>query len=299
FLSPGERQNRIKNLKPLQEIRQAAAIAIYLDIPRQFFWIISRQCHAEFVGQFSNSRDSNRPIEVQMQIDLGQGLEVHWHSSGNGASKLKGSMSSVFNLFASRAPRDLLTMRSLTMSEPKMSSEGALQGLDGSQVALWREAMAHLRHLSDDVWTGLKLFLILNGFVLISIGLLAWIGPANITSALLLAALAVLGSFLSLTARYILKRHRIYYLQMLAKKSLLEAELGFYRKKFSDSETDLAFPWRLTPEVVAEIKQGFDAWVQKSVRARGTIARVQFCIYETLICLYCLLLLFAAIYILR
>ncbi len=185
------------------------------------------------------------------------------------------------------------------MSDPNISLQGALQGLDGSKLALWREAMAHLRHLSDDVWAGLKLFLILNGFVLSLIGALAWIGPANTTNALLLAALAVLGGFLTLAARYILKRHRIYYLQMLAKKSLLEAEFGFYQKKFSDSETDLAFPWRLTPEVVAEIKQSFDAWVQKSVRARGTIARVQFCIYETLICLYCLIFLFAAIYVLR
>jgi len=86
---------------------------------------------------------------------------------------------------------------------------------------------------------------------------------------------------------------------MLAKKSLLEAEFGFYQTKFAGKEVDLSFPWRLSPEVVAEIKQGFDAWVQKSVRARGTIARVQFCIYETLIGLYCLILLLAAIYILR
>lgn len=185
------------------------------------------------------------------------------------------------------------------MSEPNISSEGMLQGFDGSQVGLWREAMAHLRHLSDDVWNGLKLFLILNGFVLSSIGMLGWVGPANTTTALLLATLTIVGGLLTLAARYILKRHRIYYLQMLAKKSLLEAEFGFYQKKFSNSETDLAFPWRLTPEVVAEIKQDFDAWVKKSIRARGTIARVQFCIYETLICLYCLIFIFALIYILR
>ena len=184
------------------------------------------------------------------------------------------------------------------MSEPNFNSGEALKHLDDSGVAVWREAMAHLRHLSDDVWNGLKLFLILNGFIIISISAFAWLAPANKTMALLLAALALVGGLLTITARYILKRHRIYYLQMLAKKSLLEAELGFYQTKFSGSETDLAFPWRLTPEVVVEIKQNFESWIQKSIRAKGTIARAQFLIYETLIGLYCLIFLFAVISIL-
>jgi hypothetical protein len=181
------------------------------------------------------------------------------------------------------------------MGEREISSKGLLEDLDGPKVALWRESMAHLRHLSDDVWGGLKLFLSLDGFVLSSIGVLAWVGPANNTTALFLAMLAALGTFLTLTARYILKRHRVYYLQMLAKKSLLETEFGFYGRTFSDSKTDLAFPWRLTPEVVVEIKQDLDAWVQKSIRGRGTIARWQFLIYETLLVLYALIFLAALI----
>jgi len=111
--------------------------------------------------------------------------------------------------------------------------------------------------------------------------------------AFLLALLSALGGALTLTARYILKRHRIYYLQMLAKKSLIEDALGFYRTKLAGSETDLAFPWRVAPEVVAEIKQNAEAWLQKLVRAKGTIALWQFLIYEVLIGLYAAILLFA------
>ena len=181
------------------------------------------------------------------------------------------------------------------MIEPNPGFREALKRLDG--VNLWREAMTHLRHLSDDVWNGLKLFLILNGFIIISMGALVRPRPLNRPTALVLAIVTVVGIVLTIAARYILKRHRIYYLQMLAKKSLLEDELGFYQTKFAGSETDLAFPWRLAPEVVAEIKQNGEAWIQKSIRARGTIARVQFLIYETLLALYCLIFLLAVIHV--
>ena len=181
------------------------------------------------------------------------------------------------------------------MSEPDSSSGDLPKRLDAAGLDLWREAMAHLRHLSDDVWKGLRLFLILNAFNLISIVAFCCMPLPGHQKVVLLAILAVAGALLTVTARSILKRHRIYYLQMLAKKSLLEAELGFYQRKIAGSGTDLSFPWRLTPEVVAEIKQNFEGWVQKSVRARGTIARAQFLIYEILIGLYCLVFLFAVI----
>src|SRR5262252_9053892 len=87
-------------------------------------------------------------------------------------------------------------------------------------VQVWREAMTQLRHLSNDVWKGLALFLGLNAF------LLTWVagvlGPAYVNRwracfGLLLCALGVL---LTLAGRWVLLRHRIYYLQMLAKKTL-------------------------------------------------------------------------------
>jgi len=157
------------------------------------------------------------------------------------------------------------------------------ENLRADQLEIWREALAHLRHLSDDVWKGLILFLALNAVLLvIIIGLLVLL-PLNKGIGFLLAVVSASGALLTVAARYILKRHRIYYLQMLAKKSLIEDEYGFYKTKIAGTESDLAFPWRLTPQVVGEIKQNSEAWIQKSIRAKGTIARVQFLIYEVLI----------------
>jgi len=51
--------------------------------------------------------------------------------------------------------------------------------------------------------------------------------------------------------------------------------------------------------VVAEIKQNPEAWIQKSVRARGTIALWQFLIYEVLIGLYAVVFVVAVIRLMR
>ena len=177
--------------------------------------------------------------------------------------------------------------------------EGTLYSNKEDRLAIWREALAHLRHLSDDVWKGLRLFLSLNSILLIIITGLLVLLPLNRGIGFLLALLSIAGALLTLAARFILKRHRIYYLQMLAKKSLLEDELGFYRTKIAGTESDLAFPWRLAPEVVAEIKQNCEAWIQKSIRAKGTIARAQSLIYETLIGLHFFIFVIAMLRLLR
>jgi hypothetical protein len=162
-------------------------------------------------------------------------------------------------------------------------------------VEHWREAMAHLRHLSDDVWTGLKVFLTANAAIALILIAIGAYSESRLFTIVMLIVLSLLGAYLTLTARYILKRHRVYYLQMLAKKSLIEDELGFYQTKLDGTKMDLAFPWRVTPEVVAEIKHNPEAWVEKMIRPAGTIARWQFLLYEVLIGLYGATLLFSLI----
>ena len=41
-----------------------------------------------------------------------------------------------------------------------------LENLDGKSVQIWREALEHLRHLSDEVWKVFKCFMGINGFIL-------------------------------------------------------------------------------------------------------------------------------------
>src|ERR1043166_1783537 len=170
-------------------------------------------------------------------------------------------------------------------------------GSKASAVSIehWREGMAHLRHLSDDVWTGLKLFLAANTAIWIMLTAIGVFSGSRRVTIVMFILLSLLGAYLTLTARYILKRHRIYYLQMLARKSLIEDELGFYQTKIAGTAMDLAFPWRVTPEVVAEIKRNPEAWVEKNGSGEGTIAQWQFLIYEVLIALYGVTLFFAII----
>ncbi len=142
--------------------------------------------------------------------------------------------------------------------------------------------MEHLRHLSDDVFKSVALFLGMNALMLGALIFFCVMDPNGLGG----AVVCLLGVFLTLGGRFMLKRHRIYYLEMLAKKSLLEKELGFYDRTLAGSKVDLALPWRLKPEVVAEIAQNCDPWIQKSIRPKGTMARVYFLIYETLLVIY-------------
>ena len=77
FLSDGVRQNRVENLKALEEIRQAATIAVHLHELCQLPRIVRRQRDPQFIPQLRNRRHPNGPIEMQMKINLGQLLEVH------------------------------------------------------------------------------------------------------------------------------------------------------------------------------------------------------------------------------
>ena len=163
--------------------------------------------------------------------------------------------------------------------------------LSAAEIGLWRESLAHLRHLNEEAGATLKFFLSLNTFVLGLAVVVAIFRMPERRENFLLFGLAVFGGIATLIGRYIFKRQRIYYVQMLLKKTLLENELGFYQKKFPGSETDLAFPWRLAPEAIAELKTKPEDWIQKSIRGPGTIARWQFFLFDAVLVIYFLMLL--------
>ncbi len=153
-----------------------------------------------------------------------------------------------------------------------------------AKVALWRETLAQLRHLSNDAWRGFMCFAPLNLALVLTVAVL--FVRFGKRAAILAMTLSVFGVVLTIAARYILKRHRHYYLQMLAKKALIEHELGFYEIKLDQSNTDLAFPWRLAPDVVAELRQNAALWVEKAMRGKKTITFVQLLIYDFMLVLY-------------
>ncbi len=164
------------------------------------------------------------------------------------------------------------------------------ENLRPNQVQIWREALEHLRHLSDEVWKVFKCFLFINGFLLALVTAFAMIGADEPAGQIILGVLALLGIAATITGRYLLKRNRVYYLEMLLKKTLLEDEFGFYSVKFSGTNSDAAFPWRLRPESIEELKQKPEDWVRRQIRGPGTIARWLFVTLEALIGIYVVLL---------
>jgi hypothetical protein len=162
--------------------------------------------------------------------------------------------------------------------------------LSEADLQVWREAMAQLRHLSDDLFKSVKFFSSLNAALLMAVTFFIGFEAPGAKPAWLYVGISILGIALTLGARFLLRRHRIYYLEMLARKSLLEMEFGFYDRKFSGTEIDFALPWRLKPEVVREIAKDLDGWVQKSIRSKGTMVRLYFWLYEAFIAIYAVLL---------
>lgn len=143
-----------------------------------------------------------------------------------------------------------------------------------TRADLWHEAMAHLRYLNDELWKRFQFFLWLD------VALLFAMFVINRHSWLIVFILAIGGLLLTLVARYVLRRNRIYYLQMLLKKTLLEDGLTFYESTFENTETDLAFPWRVAPEKLPQMKERPDEWVRENIRPSGSIARWLFVVYE-------------------
>jgi hypothetical protein len=77
FLCFRKWQDGIEHIEAFQEIGEAATVAIHLDERRQFLRVVSRQLDAEFIGEFGDGRNANRAVEVQVQINFGQGFEIH------------------------------------------------------------------------------------------------------------------------------------------------------------------------------------------------------------------------------
>ena len=176
------------------------------------------------------------------------------------------------------------------MDAPKSSKQPT-----AGELQIWREAMTQLRHLADDFNRTFHFQIGVHVVLLIAICFIMRFHAIDGGSVFLLLVLILAGIVIGLVGHYVMERQRIYYLQMLAKKSLFEEDFGFYESRFAESSTDFALPWRLTAQVIADIRKDLDAWVKRSVRGPGTIARWQFVALEVLLAIYGVILVMLAI----
>lgn len=164
---------------------------------------------------------------------------------------------------------------------------------------LWREILYQLRQLSTDVWNGVRFFVTVNVVILGGMAAVANQQPRGWATAILLVSLTLLGSLFTLVARAILEKQREYYLQVLVKKVLFEEEVGLYDVTLSGVGIDLSLPWTIGREEVQAIKADHSRWRSARKRARGTITRHLFHVYEGMLVVYGLVLVAVAVGICR
>jgi len=156
-------------------------------------------------------------------------------------------------------------------------------------IDIWREAMAQLRRLSDDIWNGIRFFFTLNAALIA--GELAFIKDAHShpLNAIVLAVLAFLGLMITSFARMILTKQRNHYSNMLARKTMIEKAVGF--DEFRISSINLSFPWSIDTAEVESVETNVDQWVEDHRRKKGSITRRLYLVYDFLIVAYAVLLL--------
>jgi len=158
---------------------------------------------------------------------------------------------------------------------------------DKHLFALWSEAMIQLRHLSSDVWNGIRLFLTLN-----SILLAALIGVSSITDKIdedpIFIIITMVGISLLLFTINILKKQRNHYLDMFIRKTLLEEKLGLYSSKISG--IDLSFAWSVPENSIKDLKDDKEDWKKKQRWNPKTISGTIFFAFLVFFLIYIVIL---------
>ncbi|MFX0172728.1 MAG: hypothetical protein ACFE9L_12495 [Candidatus Hodarchaeota archaeon] len=161
---------------------------------------------------------------------------------------------------------------------------------DSNSLNIWREAMAQLRHINNDIWNSVRFFLIVNGVViaaLFSVFKLDWTSEQSI----IIALIAGIGGGLTLIAIIILYKHRRHYVEMLFLKTLIEDKLDFYKKfHFPELEANLSFPWKVPFKYLNYLKKFPEIWKSKHKFRRVSVSQFLLIMYWLIFILYAVII---------
>ena len=151
---------------------------------------------------------------------------------------------------------------------------------------IWREAMAQLRQLNNDMWNGVRFFLTINGVIIVAIYTIAF--PfSSLNNVYFILTLAVFGFVLTIIAFFILRKQRDYYIDMLQTKTLLEKELKFYEIKIDNIH--LSFPWNVEKEFIDKMIKN-DNWKTEQRWRIGTISHLLMLTYLFVFIIYSIII---------
>lgn len=161
--------------------------------------------------------------------------------------------------------------------------------LSKNVLDIWREALSSLRAMSGDIWNGVRFFLTVNAALLAGIITLYQTEQPQIPANPAIAFLAIIGILVTFLARSIFFRARFYYVQMLARKILLDKELGFRDKNVGG--LDLSFPWSVDDNSLNLLQTNPTVWIQEQLRPRSSIRRRLHQTYNGLLVIYAIVFL--------
>jgi hypothetical protein len=180
------------------------------------------------------------------------------------------------------------------MPDPK-SVQQWMKETGQKPAELWREILGQLRQLSTDVWNGVRFFVTVNAVILGAALTVASQQPRGSLGVAVIIFLGVLGIVFTLCARGILTRQRDYYLEVLAQKVLFEEEVGLFDVTLSGAAVNLSVPWSIERKYLEELKSNPSQWRKNRRRAKGTITRYLFLIYDGMLVIYVLFLVAVAL----
>lgn len=192
-------------------------------------------------------------------------------------------------------------------NQPPPAASPTAKSHEPSLFALWGEVMNQLRQNHDDIWNGVKFFLTINAVALAGVfaftgNLIQLLGekPESITSIgciylFMIFILSFLGWGLTGKAKFILQKHRRYYLESLLIKTALEREQAEIFGKSQNVKiynhevqaVDMVLPWKLekpgsNPMTELSTEQFFD----KFLFPEGSISQQLCHVYDWIELLY-------------
>ena len=172
--------------------------------------------------------------------------------------------------------------------ENSISSSDRLKNEDWNEtlgLTLWKEIMVQLRQTHNDIWNGVRFVLTVNGIVFAGLAtLISAVETSRLTLAVSAGVLLVLiGAAFTVVAWLILDGHRRYYLETLAKKTLLEQEIGLY--DITISKENFSLPWQVEKQYVKDVKEAPSKWRSERLR-KGKITPYLYGIYCAILGIY-------------
>lgn len=145
-----------------------------------------------------------------------------------------------------------------------------IKSLNQNALSFWHESLAHMRHMREEYWKGIQLFIAVNGVVMAALITLMR-EDYVVKNSLVLLFLSLVGFGFTAVTFYVFRQQRAGYLEMVVQRTLIEKELGFYKINLQGIE--LHFPWSVSSATLPRLLKDPGVWQKKQMWKKRTGTR--------------------------